>query len=232
MTATGPTRPSLGRSLRPFTARPRLSLSLLLGLAVGLGLAVSPLGLRPATCGVIGWDAACVLFIGSVLSMMRGRTAPDIRKMAASQDEGKLMILALVIIAAAASLAAIGAELSLAKGDHGLLKAGRVGLAFATVAASWFVTQLIFALHYAHDYYGPGPGGKAEAGGLSFPGDEDPDYWDFLHFAVVIGVACQTADICLTSKPMRRLGTVQSAIAFTFNTVVLALTINLLASLI
>ena len=107
------------------------------------------------------------------------------------------------------------------------------GLAGVTVALSWFVMQLVFALHYAHRYYSPDdlPGPRGRAQGLKFPGGEDPDYWDFLHFSVVIGTAAQTADIEFTSKPLRRIGTVHSLIAFTFNTVVLALSINLLASL-
>ena len=72
---------------------------------------------------------------------------------------------------------------------------------------------------------------RGDAQGLKFPGGEPPDYWDFLHFSVVVGVACQTADVAFTSKRMRRLGTIHGLVAFTFNTVILALTINLLASL-
>ena len=141
------------------------------------------------------------------------------------------MILALVITAAAASIWVIAAELSAAKADEGLIRALRVALVFATVAASWFTVQLIFALHYAHEYYAPDHDSPNDAQGLLFPGGEAPDYWDFVHFSVVIGVASQTADIAFTSKPLRRIGTVHGLVAFTFNTVVLALTINLLASL-
>jgi uncharacterized membrane protein len=67
--------------------------------------------------------------------------------------------------------------------------------------------------------------------GLDFPGEQLPDYWDFVHFAVVIGVACATADIDFTSKALRRIGTVHSLVAFAFNTMIVALTINLLAGL-
>ena len=94
------------------------------------------------------------------------------------------------------------------------------------------MVQLIFALHYAHDYYSAddkAPGGMR--GGLTFPGRGEPDYWDFLHFSLVIGVACQTADIAFTSKHLRRLGGLHGVLAFTFNTVILALTINLVAGL-
>ena len=144
------------------------------------------------------------------------------------------MILALVLIAASASLAAVGIELSAAKDAHGLEKGLRIALACLSVGLSWFVVQLIFALHYAHEYYSPDDDddpATEQQGGLKFPDETSPDYWDFLHFAVVIGVASQTADICFTSKTMRRFGTVHSLVAFTFNTVILALTVNLAAGL-
>ena len=115
-----------------------------------------------------------------------------------------------------------------------LAKDLRVGLALGTVALSWFTTQMIFALHYAHAYYAPDkatPEDDDVIGGLNFPGGQEPDNWDFVHFAVVIGVASQTADIAFTGKRLRRIGTVHSVISFAFNTAVLALTINLLAGL-
>ncbi|MFV4649264.1 DUF1345 domain-containing protein, partial [Mycobacterium tuberculosis] len=65
----------------------------------------------------------------------------------------------------------------------------------------------------------------------AFPDDDTPDYWDFLYFAVVLGVASQTADVSFKTKMLRRVGAVHGVVAFTFNTVVLALTINLLAGL-
>ena len=108
----------------------------------------------------------------------------------------------------------MGLELSEAKADHGLFKAARVVLAFATVSASWFVAQLIFALHYAHEYYSPSdtqPGALRE--GLKFPEGGEPDYWDFLHFSIIIGVAAQTADIAFDSRRLRRIGTVHSLLA-------------------
>ena len=89
---------------------------------------------------------------------------------------------------------------------------------------------MIFALHYAHEYYGEGDRGRRR-GGLNFPDDDQPDYWDFIHFASIIGVAAQTADVAFTSKALRRTGTIHGMVAFVFNTVVLALTINLLAIL-
>jgi uncharacterized membrane protein len=218
--------------MRPLVVRPRLTTALALGAGVGLACYLAPTQLRPSTCAIFGWDATCALFIASVLMLMKGKDHRQIQAKAANQDEGQHFILALVTIAAVASLTAIGAELSLAKSEHGWEKAFRVIVAFTTVAASWFMVQLVYALHYAHEYYALDPDGTGKvSGGLAFPGDEHPDYWDFLHFSVVIGVASQTADIAFTAKPLRRIGTFHSALAFAFNTVVLALTINLLAGL-
>lgn len=215
-----------------FLARPRLLVSFAVGLAVWLACA----GLTRfqwSTSAIFGWDATALVFIVALIAFMIGKSPADIRKQAPSQDQGQGVILGVVILAAAFSIVAVGAELSIAKHDHGLEKAGRVALAFGTVATSWFMVQLIFALHYAHEYYAPDaePTGKAVAGGLVFPGGEEPDYWDFLHFSTVIGVASQTADIAFTSKPLRRIGTIHGIVAFTFNTMVLALTINMLAGL-
>jgi uncharacterized membrane protein len=214
----------------PFVARPRLTGALAAGVIAYGAASLIPNPLSWSTRAILAWDLTCVVFIVASLIGMRGGTEKSISARAAGQDEGRHMILALVLLCAAASIGAIALELSVARGADGWEKAARIGLAFFTVVASWMVVQLVFALHYAHQFYGAGKGGRSR-GGLGFPGDEPPDYWDFLHFAVVIGVAAQTADITFTSKPLRRMGTIHSAVAFAFNTIVLALTINLLAGL-
>ena len=218
--------------LAAFKARPRLLLSVLAGVCVWALCLVLPTDLSIVTSAILAWDATCLTFIVAAIHMMWRADVGQIRATAATQDQGQGVILALVITAAAASIWVIAAELSAAKADQGLIRALRVALVFATVAASWFTVQLIFALHYAHEYYAPDDDGPNDAQGLLFPGGEPPDYWDFVHFSVSIGVACQTADIEFTSKGLRRIGTIHGVVAFVFNTVVLALTINLLAGLV
>lgn len=217
--------------LGPLVARPALLLAIAGGLAVWAACLLAPAGPGALTSAIFAWDATCLVFIAASLRRMRGADAVRIRQTAASQDEGGGVILALILFAVAASICVVAAELSAAQAEAGLAKALRVALVFVTVAASWFMVQLVFALHYAHEYYGPDDSDETDPGGLEFPGGEAPDYWDFLHFAVVIGVASQTADVAFTSKPLRRLGTLHGVVAFVFNTVVLALTINLLAGL-
>ena len=110
--------------------------------------------------------------------------------------------------------------------------ATRLVLAGLTVVASWTLADTTFALHYAHHYYGdrPAAGAQQDRGGLTFPGEEQSDYWDFLYFSFVIGMTCQVSDMQVTSRPMRRLTLVHGVLSFFFNILILALAVNLLAS--
>jgi uncharacterized membrane protein len=89
--------------------------------------------------------------------------------------------------------------------------------------------HLIFALHYAREFYGTAHG--KHTGGLVFPGDEDPDYWDFLYYSLVVAMTAQVSDVQVTSKTIRRLTTVHGVISFFFNLTVLALAVNIVSSL-
>lgn len=206
-----------------FAARPRLAAAF--GLGVLAAAACLFAGLDWSTSTLLGWDATCLAFAAASLPLMSEADPAGMKVKAATQDQGQATILAVVTLASAASLGAVAVELAEGRGGPGGLAALRVALVFVTVAASWFMVQLIFALHYAHEYY------RGDEGGLAFPGGEQPDYWDFLHFSIIIGVACQTADVAFTSKALRRTGTAHGIVAFLFNTVILALTINTAASL-
>jgi hypothetical protein len=126
--------------------------------------------------------------------------------------------------------------LAIVKDLSGTIKGLHIGLAAATIVSAWFFIHLTYAFHYAHEYfdeYFAEPGRPAaERGGLAFPGIEHSDYYDFLYFSYVIGVACQTADVNISSPAMRRVALVHCVLAFFFNSAVLALTINIAAGLI
>lgn len=225
---------ALPAALGPFRSRPRLLAAIGAGLVAAVLLWALPLGVSQPSRLPLAWDTGCLVFVFLMMRQFKDSDAQFIRGKAAAQDEGKGFILALVLLAAVASLVTVAGELSAAKDAHGVRKSLEVAIAFGTVALSWFLVQLVFALHYAHEYYAPDDDddpATLEQGGLKFPDDEPPDYWDFLHFSIVIGVASQTADIAFTSKRLRRIGTVHGLVAFSFNTIVLAFTINLMASL-
>lgn len=178
---------------------------------------------------VLGWDAGVAVFlIGTLVLVTRHNTPDRIRARAAALDEAGPAILPLALIAAAASVIGVVGEAAQARGGPG--PAPEAILALVTVALSWLFVHAIFALHYAHAFYSAGEDGK-DRGGLLFPGDQPPDYWDFLHFALIIGVASQTADVQIADKGLRRLSTVHSITAFVFNTVILALAVNLAVGL-
>jgi uncharacterized membrane protein len=223
--------PRRGHPLAMVRSHWKLVWAAVIGLAVGFASNALH-DLRWVTDAILAWDTTCAVYIGLLLWRLRGHSIDDIRKHAAAEDQGRATILVLVLVSTAASLLAVAAELGFAQHAEGPALASDVVLVVATVALSFFMMHMIFAVRYAHEYYDPSERqvGK-DAEGLKFPGGEAPDYWDFLHFSLIIGVASQTADIAITDKGLRRLSTLHSLTAFAFNTVIVALTINLLASL-
>lgn len=217
--------------LRVVRARPRLFSSLVVGLVVTAALAARP-SWAPATRLLVGWDVGVVVYLVLAFEMMATSKVHTIRERAGRQDEGRIAILVLTVAAALASLAAILVELGTSGSGAGGSGAGgrgaaRLVVATLTILLSWTFIHTMFALHYAHDFYG-----EAEHGdGLLFPGGEpEPDYWDFVYFSFVIGMTSQVSDVGITSKQIRRAVAAHGIVAFMFNAALLALTVNIAAS--
>jgi uncharacterized membrane protein len=155
------------------------------------------------------------------------------RQTVLANDQGRVGILLLVLLAVCASLAEIFFLVQNAKGTGQGPPPALVALAVFTIVCSWFVTHVMFALHYAHRFYRDDPKTpEADAtGGLAFPGDEPPDYRDFMYFSFVIGMTSQVSDVQVTSRPMRRLVFWHGILSFIFYTVILALSINIVAGM-
>jgi uncharacterized membrane protein len=213
--------------LRQFRARPRLLAATVCGLAAAW-LIPGAFADQPVTRALVAWNVGTCLYIALAAVMMARSTHDSMQRRARLEDEGQRVVLALVVVAVIASLAAIAGELVLAKDLRGGAKSWHVALAAVTVISSWAFVHLIFALHYAHDYYAAVA--RKRPPGLAFPGTDRPDYWDFFYFAAVIGTSAQTADVSLITSAMRRMGSVHCVLSFFFNTIVLALTINIAAS--
>lgn len=210
------------RWLLPLRSRPRLVLAALVALAVPPLL---PAALDLSTRILLGWDCAVALYLAACARMMHRADAGAIRRRARRQDEGRAVILVLTSLAIAFSFGAIAVEL------HGLddhdPNSWRLALAGVTILLSWTVAQVVMALHYAGAYYGD----PDAEGGLDFPGDDRaPDYADFLYFAFTMGAACQTSDVAVTTRGMRGLVLAHTILAFLFNTTILALAVNVGAS--
>jgi uncharacterized membrane protein len=208
--------------LRVIRAHPRLVGAIVLALVV---MALLPSGWTVATRLLVGWDTGVVLYLVLVYGLIARASVEHIRLNAAREDEGRSAILVLTVFAALASLGAILAELSTSQGST--RTPGQLALATITIVLSWAFTHTIFALNYAHDFYGEHGGKKS---GLNFPGKDAPDYWDFVYFSFVIGMTSQVSDVAVASRLIRRTVAAHGIVSFFFNAALLALTVNIAAS--
>ncbi|MEP7165994.1 MAG: DUF1345 domain-containing protein [Ferruginibacter sp.] len=180
---------------------------------------------------MLGWDIGCfTMLLLSWISFFT-ITSQQIREQSKKQDETRVVIFLIVLVATLVSLTAV-LLLLISKSSHLLLKETQFPIAVAGLMFSWILVHTIFAFRYAHIYYG---NDKNDAGkhaeGLEFPDDKKPDYMDFAYFSFVIGMTFQVSDVEITSKRLRRLALLHGLIAFGFNTFIVALTINVIAGL-
>jgi uncharacterized membrane protein len=211
------------KALRPWILRfshahARLWIAIALTIAV---FVVLPADWNLATRILVGWDIGVGFYLAAAFLVMARADVAHIKRRAAEQDEGAFALLLLTVAAALASLGAIFAELAAVNQEsQGYWL--HIGLAIATILLSWSFTHTIFALHYAYEFYSEGH--RAE--GLRFPEDDEPDYWDFMYFAFVIGMTFQVSDVAVTNKWIRRTVVIHGVISFLFSTTILALTVN------
>jgi uncharacterized membrane protein len=184
---------------------------------------------RLPTRFLAGWDVGVAVYLLLMHKMMWRADVTQIRRRASEQDEGAFVILLLSMATTLASLVAIVFELGGSKQAGHEQAVIHALLAMATILLSWAFMHTIFSLHYAHEYYGEGRDRKL--GGLTFPGDKEPDYRDFLYFSLVIGMTSQVSDVAITSKVIRRMAAVHGVLSFFFNLTVLALTVNMISNL-
>jgi uncharacterized membrane protein len=169
-----------------------------------------------------GFDIAAVLLLLLCISLLGTRETRDIRQHALENDANRHLLLALTGIIMFVLFVAIAAE-SVGHNPQPLTKI----LIIATLALAWLVSNLIYALHYAHLAYMERDVGSS---GLKFPGTTEPIYWDFIYFAFTCGMAFATSDVEIRDQHIRKVVTIHCLAAFAFNIGVLAFTINVLGS--
>lgn len=171
---------------------------------------------------LLAFNGGAALFLITMAVTMVHATADHMRQQAKLQDEGKWTVLALSLAVSGVSLAALYLELHGAK-IHLL---SDVILASASILLSWLFVATMFALHYAHSFYlEPEPAQSR----LIFPGTNAPDYWDFMYFSVVLSMACQVSDVQITDRVVRRTALLHGVVAFFFNVIIIAITVNVVA---
>ncbi len=215
--------------IRHIRHKPRLFIALAVGLAAFWLSSVYTT--RLTTAALIGWNSCTLLYLGMSVETMFNASHERMQKRAQLHDDGEGVILLLSVAAAILSFVAIVAELATTKTATGWLKAMHIGLSGLTLLTSWAFIHTGFAFNYAHGYYAHSSRNKGVPC-LIFPNTDQPHYTDFLYFSFIIGTSGQTADVSFATTAIRRVGLVHCVLAYLFNATVLALMINIAASLI
>jgi uncharacterized membrane protein len=212
----------LGRLARQVRRRPRFHSAV--SAFVVLFVVLIAAGVNPGRALLLAFDIAAIGFLALLAQMFAGAGKAAIRRRARAEDQGRMGVLWTGVSLSTVVLVALGLELH--AGNAGGLP--QIVLAAGTLMLSWLFMNAMFAVHYAHAYYGDDLH-VSKCGGLQFPGDDDPDYWDFAYFAIVIGMTFQVSDVQITDRGLRRAVLVQSIIAFFFNVIIIAISVNVVA---
>jgi len=189
----------------------------------------------PGAAPLIGWVCGAALYVSTTVWMFLTTGEAEVRRHAALEDENRGILTGLMLAAVVASLGVTVLALkgsTMFGGRH--FGGGQVwvlALAVSTLVLSWMLAQCLFVLHYAHRYFGDRDADGTVDGGIRFPGEAPRTYRDFIYVAVCIGATSQVSDFDITTARFRMLVTLHALFAFAFNTMVLALGINILAGL-
>ncbi len=178
-----------------------------------------------ATHLLIGWNGAVAAYLAQAWRLFATADSAAVKRTAEREDESRPVLLVIVLSLVLASLVAVVQAMIGAKNGPDAQRALVAGLAGVTLVSSWLLLQSVFVLHYAHRHFGDA-GGK----GFDFPGEPAKDYMDFVYLSFCIGATFQVSDTIVKTARLRRLITAHASIAYLFNTAILALGINIIAS--
>ncbi|MHB8284218.1 MAG: DUF1345 domain-containing protein [Caulobacteraceae bacterium] len=195
------------------------------------GLIASRSGLALGAAGLTGWNVAAVLFLLPTGKILLFDGPAEVRERAGREDENRAVMMSLIIAAVVTSLGGIVLALHDSKGAHASHPAWLLALSISTLVFNWLIVQSLFALHYAHRYFGDRDNDGTADEGFVFQGDKPDTYRDFVYVAICMGATCQVSDFSTTNAKFRNLVSVHAIIAFVFNTMVLALGINIIGNL-
>ncbi|MET3665988.1 DUF1345 domain-containing protein [Caulobacter sp. 1776] len=177
---------------------------------------------------LLGWDCGAIVYLLTTWSLFLKADEAEVRSRAAREDEGVPVLLLIVLAAIVASLGAVVDAMIAARSAPGAARTFIATCAAATLVLSWLVLQSVFVLHYAHRHFGDGKGKP----GIQFPGEPPSSYMDFAYLAFSVGATFQVSDNSILTAKLRKLVTAHAAVAYFYNTAILALGINIIASLI
>ncbi len=212
-----------GASAPAMSARRRLMLTLVPGVVAGVVVAFFvPWQLTALAI----WDVMAAVFLLSVWKDLLRFDSEQTRAHATIEDASKQSAHLLLLSAAVVSLVGVAFALVKAAHLHGFDRALLTSVAVATVVLSWASVHSMFTLRYAHHYY------SDPIGGIDFKNRLAPDYLDFAYVAFTIGMTFQVSDTDVQKRVIRRTILGHAMLSYLFGTVIVAVTINVLAGLI
>lgn len=214
---------------RIVAARPRL----FIGAAGGaLAFPLLPATLSNTTRAILAWDVGVVIYLALSALLFTRERSDHMAADAEAQEEGEWTIFGLTMAVVLFSFVAILGEFAGTSHMKPTDRTLHIALVAVTLFISWLMTHVTFAFRYAHEYYARANVAGQIDGGLEFPGSERPDYLDFMYFSLVLGMTFQVSDVQITSRKLRRLAALHGLLSFLFNTIILALTVNIAAGLV
>jgi uncharacterized membrane protein len=206
-------------------------------LAVALTAAIAAFLAQPDsiswhTRAVVSWDLGVLVYLCLAWWLIAQADTSMTRDHALGQDQSGYIIFLFVVGAACASIVAIGFVVGTIRELAFWPRTWHLAVTIDALISSWLLIQTVFAFHYARRYYAILRRERTTQPDLVFPGGREPDYLDFAYYSFVVGMTSQVSDVAVTSRQMRRLTLIHSALAFAFNIAVLALSINIIASVI
>jgi uncharacterized membrane protein len=174
---------------------------------------------------LVAWVVTASVAVGAVLVQTWKLDPTQTAAWATREDDSRAASDLLLVSASVVSLAAVAFGLVKAGQMDGYARAGMTAVTVLSVFLAWGVVQSVFTLRYARLYYG------GRSGGIEFNEDDQPDYHDFGYLALTIGMTYQVSDTNLGSKTIRRTATRHALLSYLFGTVVVAVMINVVASL-
>lgn len=206
---------------QPVSALQRLTGAALVGILVGLGLASTGLA-KYAALGA--WDSGALVFVGWVWLSVAGANEESTKRHAIRENPDRAAADILLLVASVASLAAVVSLLAAAGNSGGAAKIIDITFGLASVVISWVTVHTVYMLRYARLYYGH------PEGGVDF-GDKKPNYSDFAYLSFTLGMTFQVSDTTLQTREFRAVVLRHILLSYLFGTVIIATTINTIASL-
>ncbi|CAN5901635.1 DUF1345 domain-containing protein [soil metagenome] len=175
---------------------------------------------------IIGWDSGALTLVVLAWTVILRADSAATRKRAGSDDPGRHVVFVIALVASLFSLFAAAFVLKQVRTMTGQEQQTWTILTLGAIALSWAMTHTAYTLRYAHLYY---RGGGRH--GLQFPGDEAPADIDFAYFAFTVGMCFQVSDVTVSTTVCRRAVLLHAVLSFVYNTMILALALNLVFGL-